>query len=212
MARRKLPLLVEHSLATVVSARVEVSTDFERKLRDEASKTGKPVSCESGCAHCCYHPIHITALEGAVLYRQLVARGRWTPSFQETIRVHAARTYDLPYELWLLSMMPCPLLDEKTAMCTAYDARPLVCRTTFSTGDPYNCHPHRITDSGLVSKREPVETFHARVRASIKRHGITMIIMPLSVALLIGEKIVTGEIDIEAADVEVLKQYFGSSL
>jgi len=207
MARRRLPLLVEHSLAAILSARVEVAGAFERKLRDEAPT--KPITCKSGCSHCCYHPVHITALEGAVLYRQLVARGRWTPSFREQVAAHAERTHDLTFELWMLSMIPCPLLDEKTSMCTAYSARPLNCRVTFSQGDPHLCHPHRVTASGIVNKREPITEFYEKLRSSIKRHGITLISMPLSVGLLIGEKIVTGEIDVEATDLEVLKQYFG---
>ena len=167
MARRRLPVLVEHSLATVVSARVAVAGDFEVKLRERALKTGKPISCKSGCSNCCYHPVHVTALEGAVMYRHLVARGRWTPSFRESVRAHAERTHDLRYELWLLSMIPCPLLDEKTSRCTAYDARPLACRVTFSTADPFLCHPHRITESGIVNKNEPMDAFHAQVSASI---------------------------------------------
>jgi hypothetical protein len=106
-------------------------------------------------------------------------------------------------------VIPCPLLDEKTSKCTAYAARPLACRVTFSTGDPHQCHPHRITASGIVDKRGPITEFYTQLRATIKRHGITLISMPMSVGLLIGEKIVTGEIDVESTDLEVLKQYFG---
>jgi len=153
----------------------------------------------------------MTALEGAVMYRQIVAMGRWTPSLQQALKEHSERTYDLSYEIWLLSMIPCPLLDEKTSRCKVYEARPLACRVTVSVGDPHLCHPHRIMQSGILNKREPLHEFHERVRSSIKRHGITMILMPLSVALLLGAKIVTGEIDIETADLEVLRQYFGGT-
>jgi Fe-S-cluster containining protein len=142
-----------------------------------------------------------------LLYKNLVSRGRWTPSLKATFEEHASKVRDASYEVWLLSMIPCPLLDEGTKKCTVYNARPFQCRVTYSTGDPYNCHPHRILESEIVNKRDVTEEFHSRVNRAIRKHGITTIIMPLSVAVLVGEKISNGEYDLDGADMAIFKDY-----
>lgn len=205
--KRKLPILAEHSLANVLSARVEISTRFQEATQRKAIEAHKAITCHTGCASCCYHPVHISALEGVLLYRSIVARGGWTPSFKTKVADHANKARDLPYGVWLLSMLACPLLDEKTRKCTSYDSRPFACRVTVSMGDPHNCHPHRILDASIENKTEITAEFHARERAAISRHGLTMIIMPLSVALLVGEGIVRGDFDLEGADMALLRDY-----
>jgi hypothetical protein len=149
----------------------------------------------------------ITALEGVLLYRWLASHGRWTPSFQARIREHASKTKDLAFEVWFLSVLPCPLLDETTKRCTAYAARPYLCRVTYSLGAPEKCHPHKIEQSGLVNKQAVVKTFHSEQSKIVKKHGLQMVLMPLSTAILIGEKIHTGQIELEAADIEILRQF-----
>lgn len=202
MNRRKLPIFAEHSLADVASTRVELSTRFKEETQ---MKDG--ITCRPGCAHCCYHPVHLSVFEGVLLYRHLVATGRWTPSFKAKIAQHADTTRDLTYEIWLLSMIACPLLDGKTKRCSVYPMRPFACRVTYSNGDPHFCHPHRILSSGIVNKAEVTREFHARQQTAVRRHDLTMIIMPLSVALLIAERIENGEFDLEGADMAILREY-----
>lgn len=211
MSKRKLPVLAEHSLSMVSSARVEIPYEFEHRVRGELSDQKRAISCRPGCSNCCYHPVHLSALEGVLLYRHLVSRGKWTPTFRAKIQEHADKTRDLSYEVWLLSLIPCPLLDLSTNRCTAYAGRPFQCRVTFSSGDPHNCHPHRISESEIINKHEVSREFHERVSRAIRRHGITMIIMPLSVAIFLGESISNGEIDLESADIAVLKDYLEST-
>ena len=207
MNRRRLPLIVEQSLASVRHTRSQLAESFERELRMAANEAKTSITCREGCSNCCYHPVHITALEGALLYRYLADNGRWTPSVQERIRAHAERTRDLPYEVWFLSVIPCPLLDEKTKKCTAYKGRPFFCRATFALGDPDLCHPHKIEETEMVPRDRMVAAFHNEQAKVMRKHQLTTIIMPLSVAVLMGEKIVNGTIDLEQADVEVLREY-----
>lgn len=207
MSRRRLPLLAEHSLSSVLSSRIDLSRDFDQKVRDQAREDKTPISCRVGCASCCYHPVHVTILEGILVYRHLVSKGRWTPSFKAKIEEHANSTRDLSYEIWLLSLIPCPLLDEGTKKCTVYSDRPMQCRATYSLGDPQLCHPHQISATGIVNRTEVMNEFFTRVKRIIQRHGLTMINMPLSVALLIGERIISGEFDFDGADFAVLKDY-----
>ncbi len=200
MARRKLPVLTEHSLASVVTARVTLAAEFKESIEGT-------ISCRSGCSDCCYHPVQISISEGILLYRHLVSSGRWTPSFRATMEEHARTTRDLSYEVWLLSLIPCPLLDPGTKKCTVYSHRPFQCQVTYSTGDPYNCHPHRIMASGLVNRQKVMNDFNEQVIRAIRKHGITMINMPLSVAVLLGEKVVAGEFEMDGSDMATFRDY-----
>jgi Fe-S-cluster containining protein len=202
MSRRKLPILAEHSLADVLTTRIRITSEFREEIQQQDT-----ITCTPGCSHCCYHPVHMSIFEGVLLYRHLVASGRWSPSFKAKIEEHANSTRDLSYEIWLLSLIACPLLDQKTNRCTVYSARPFACRVTLSTGDPFECHPHRVLNSGIQSKTEVTRAFHARQKADFRRHDLTMIIMPLSVALLIGERIESGQFDLEGADMAILQAY-----
>ena len=201
MARRKLPILVEHSLSDVAGTRLELAAKF----RETTERSG-PVSCRSGCAHCCYHPVHVSIFEALLLYRHLVSSGRWTPSLRAKLTEHADTTRDLAFEIWLLSMLACPFLDANNK-CSVYAQRPFACRVTLSQGDSYLCHPHRVLNSQIVSKTDITREFHKRQRVPTRRHDLTLIIMPLSVALLIAERIERGEVDLEATDMAVLQDY-----
>lgn len=205
--RRRLPLVTEQSLATLRFVRTQLASDFDRELQDAAADGKLRLSCRVGCANCCYHPVMITAIEGALLYRHIAERGRWTPSFQQRVREHATKTRDLPMAVWFLSAIPCPLLDDKTKKCTAYEGRPFACRATYAFGDPDDCHPHRIEKAGLVNRKEVTSQYHTEQTKIASKHGLQMVVMPLSAALLLGEKIINGEVDLEDSDVSILRDY-----
>ncbi len=205
--RRSLPLVAEQSLGNLRRIRTQLSTDFDRELQTQTLSGKGSITCRAGCSNCCYHPVLITALEGVLLYRWLAEHGRWTPSVQAQIKAHADSTKDLDFSVWFLSIIACPLLDEKTKRCTAYSARPYTCRVTYSLGDPENCHPHRIEKTGLVNKQEVMASYHREQDKIVSRHKLKMVLMPISLAIIIGEKIVRGEIDLEAADMTTLQEY-----
>jgi Fe-S-cluster containining protein len=209
--RRRLPLVAEQTLGNVRRVRAQLAGDFERELQQAARNAGTKTSCRAGCANCCFHPVLITALEGVLMYRWLAEHGRWTPSVQARIREHSETTRDLEFSVWFLSVIACPMLDEKTKRCTIYAARPHTCRVTFAFGDPDNCHPHRIEQSGLVNKAEVVGAYHREQAKIIKRHGLRVVLMPISMAILMGEKIVSGEIELEGADLAALRASLGET-
>lgn len=202
--KRKLPLLTEQSFATLRHTRIQLATEFETQTKLQVQEAGGKISCKSGCANCCYHPVLITAIEGVLLYRWLASHGRWTPSLRASLKEHADKTRDLNHSVWFLSAIPCPLLG-KDAMCSAYEGRPFQCRATFSFGNPGDCHPHRIDDAKLVDRQEAMAKYHSIQAKIAKKHGLQMVILPLSAAILLGERISSGELDLEEADLEVLR-------
>lgn len=205
--RRRLPLVTEQSLAQLRQIRTQLSTDFERELLQQTREAKVSLTCRAGCANCCHHPVLISAIEGTLIYRWLAERGRWTPSLRARLKEHAEKTKDLPFEVWFLSVIPCPLLDEKTSRCSAYQARPYPCRVTYSIGDSENCHPHKIDETGLVNKREVMATYHREQNQVARKHGLQMVLIPLSMAVLLGERVVKGEIELDDTDREVLREY-----
>lgn len=129
-------------------------------------------------------------------YRALSQRGQWTPSLQKRLEEHAERTWDLSPEVWHLLALPCPFLEK--AQCMIYAARPFMCRTMLSSGNPEDCHPHRVSQGmNLLPRREALETFFAKQSRLLQRHRLSLVMMPFSKAVLLGARVGTGEVDLE---------------
>ena len=192
--RRKLPLFVERSVQQVQADRIELADTFERKLTGNVA-----ITCGAGCASCCYHPVTITIMEAIPLYGALVGQGRWTPSFKEKLRKASEMTSGLSFQVWLLSKIPCPLLDNKR--CSVYADRPFTCRTTLATGDPYYCDPQRLgNETTIVSRQEAVEEFHKREEVILRKHGLLHLVMPIGRAVLLAERVCSGSLTLENVD------------
>ena len=191
--KRKLPVLVDQAIGSVQAEATEKGVAFERYLRTKRQPT-----CRVGCDACCYHPVEVSLFEGLVLYRFLVARGRWTPSFVKTLEEHDEKVAHLTAAIWLLTIIPCPLLvDHK---CGAYEARPFQCRTTWALGDPHYCKGEEFSENtSLVSRAEIASAFRDYERLFAKQLDVIYYTMPVSRALLLAEKIVTGEVAVTDA-------------
>ena len=198
--RKKLPLFVERVVAEAMATQIRSSQEHELQLG-----RNHVFSCRAGCSYCCHHPFLITIVEGLLLYRGLSSKGRWTPSLKKRVKEARDKTLGLAFDVWLLSNMPCPLLDENK-LCSAYESRPLHCRTTFSNGNPAFCHPHELGEgTGLLPNVNVVSDFNGRVQTLLRRIKIPGPLMPLSEAVLIGEAIATGELSIEESALQLVK-------
>lgn len=187
MARRKLPVLTERSLAQMRAERIGIASALNATLPE--------VSCKAGCSACCSHPIYISILEGIHLFRHLTSRGHWTPSMRRRLEQHAERTFDLPAEVWLLLDLPCPLLEK--GRCIAYADRPFTCHTLYATTDPKFCHPHRLPDARFVERTPATMMFRNAEARILATHRLALIGMPISKAILLAEKVISGEGDLE---------------
>lgn len=205
--KRRLPLLVEKSLSELKSIRAQSADSFHREVFRHALDAGLKINCKSGCSNCCYHPVLLSVFEGILLYRWLRQHNRWTTTLQTALQNHAVKTRDLPFELWFLSGIACPLLDERTRKCTAYEGRPAICRMTYSVGNPEDCHPTRIADSGIVNKQVPLSVYHKEQTKLASPHSISTVLVPLSLALLVGSKVDSGEVSAEGVDFALLREY-----
>jgi len=205
--RQKLALQLERAVADLQALSAEISIRFERDLRASNADNHTTLMCQRGCAHCCYYPNAISVLEGIHLYRHLISRGLWTPSFKKQLQDHASKTFGVAQEVWLLSLIPCPLLVAED-QCAAHPARPLVCRITFSVGDPHYCHPHRLASSGTIVPRvKALREYHRRNAALSEENGALFVLLPISKALLLAEQVVLGELSFEHLTRRMFQEY-----
>jgi hypothetical protein len=206
MTRRSLPLLLERDTHEVEAQRFERAGAFEASVRDTAEDLGRVISCVVKCSACCSHPVGISILEGISLFRWLVERGLWTASLQAKLQTHSTQVWGLAHEVWFLSNIPCPLLSE--SKCSAHEGRPFVCRTTWSTGDPYDCHPHRFGPrTGIVPRADTIRDFHQMEASKLRQHVLKHIPLPISKALLLAERVCSGKLAIEDVQHTLLKEY-----
>jgi Fe-S-cluster containining protein len=193
--KTRLPLLVERTIAEASVARTNLVCDYDVQLRARLTEEGGQLSCKQGCSNCCYHPVYLSLLEGASLYGSLVADGLWTPALKNAFKEASSKTLGLAPEVWSLSLLRCPLLDGDN-LCGAYGSRPFACRVTYSIGDPKACHPHNL-GPGMLPKRELLEAVTLMEAPLLQRHGLNHVRVPLATAVLMGEKIVEGDVALE---------------
>lgn len=204
---RRLPLLVEQSVSKVQALRIDLSSKFDAKVRMDALASGTPITCQPGCAWCCHHPVTISILEGIIIYRHLLNTGQWSTRLKDKLRAVSDDQYGTSFQVWLLALIPCPLLDEDNK-CRAYAARPLICRSYYATSDPHYCHPHRLGgDTSIVDREVVVEQFHMAQEKVLRSHKLQLLTMPIGSAVLFAEKVCEGEVDIETIDAYLLKEY-----
>lgn len=201
MTKRRLPLLLERTLGQIAADLARLGEEAQRDALDKG-----PLSCRPGCSSCCLYPVHVTVAEGVLLYRALGARGRWTASLQARLDDHWRKVGLMAPEVWFLAEIPCPLLEQ--GKCLGYTARPMVCRTTVTHGLPDLCHPHKV-GLGLQVAPQPehLAEFTTTARRRLKDHGLGSGLIPVSLAVRIGGKLVRGEIDAADVDREVYGAY-----
>ncbi len=149
------------------------AADEDRTFRQapgSAASTGLPVlqepACQPGCDHCCHQIAMVTALEAQLLARHLLRN--WSEAEIDELRRRATDLWNrarsagienrpLAEQMDVLARIrrPCPLLEESSRLCLAYEARPLACRRENST-DAEVCRRYRENpDEAVASLRVP---------------------------------------------------------
>lgn len=201
---RRLPVLAERATASIKAQQIQLGQQVADSIKGNTT-----VTCKKGCANCCSHPIYISIAEGILLYRLLYANRQWS-KIKSRIESTRDLTMGLSSEIWLMSNIPCPLLNENKE-CGAYAARPLRCRTTFSSGDPKLCHPHALgAATPLIDNFSAILQFNQFSKDKLKASGADSFLMPLAEAVLMGELVDSGKMPIEGVRAQYLKDLYGT--
>jgi len=214
-------LCEDHSLRGAVklarSAMAGTSKIAEGAL---ARSPERPPACRSGCAHCCYQAVGVSAPEVFAIHDHL--RATRTPAELAAVvrRVREAddRTRGMTPAARLSPELPCPLLEAER--CSIYEVRPLACRGKNSL-DAALCErtlrePEARAEllAGTLTVpcfREPIRAFHAVAAglqlALAELHGLDVAPLELTAALCtlledperVAERWLAGEHPFEAA-------------
>ena len=170
------------------------------KLADGALalSSDRAPACHSGCAHCCYQAVGVSAPEVFAIHAHL--RATRTPAELDAViaRVRDAddRTRGLTPTERLSPHNPCPfLVDER---CSIYDVRPLACRGTNSLDadacaralrDPAARAQFLAGTLTIPCFLEPIRAFHA-IAAGVQLaldelHGLEVLPLELTAAMRI---------------------------
>ena len=166
-----------------------LAVGFWQKLLLQAER---PLACQRGCCDCCYQPLTMTLFDGILVYQWLAAKNLWTRSLKERFEETAERTTNLALEIWMLGMIPCPLLEGTE--CVAYGGRPFICRIAFSH-DSYYCHPHRFVEAlkaaTYAPRKESLTTLAMLEKDLLQKYRFPRVVLPFAAAVLHGEAVCT---------------------
>jgi hypothetical protein len=153
-------------------------------------------ACHSGCAHCCYQAVGVSAPEVFAIYEHLrtTLSVHQLDSVAQRIRDADDRTRGMTSAERLAPDLPCPFLEDQR--CSIYAVRPLACRGANSL-DATECE-RTLWDpdararflSGELSVPcflEPIRAFHA-VAAGMQLalhelHGLKVVPLELTAAM-----------------------------
>lgn len=128
------------------------------------------VACRSGCDHCCYQSVGVTAPEALaiVVHLQETLPLAELDALRAALRAFAERIRGLTSEERVSPDLPCPFLRDHA--CSIYEVRPLVCRGVTSV-DAEACRRHLHEPSARAASTaaqasghlllEPLRAFHA---------------------------------------------------
>jgi Fe-S-cluster containining protein len=141
-----------------------------------------------------------------MVYSWLAENRKWNTATQAKFKQADKQTWRLSLEVWLLSSTPCPLLGED-GLCSAYEARPMVCRTMYSRGEAHYCHPHRLRE-GMLLPRTSVMLAWSEIEKKLVR--ASQALLPFATAVLLGGRVVREEIgfqDCTILNLEALRKW-----
>lgn len=116
-----------------------------KQIRERYFREGRPIrlTCSKGCAACCEELLHVTELEARLIVESLTDAERedlrkrvtlWLERIGNRLDDEERDPDGLEYRSWRI---PCPVL--KNGVCSAYENRPLRCRSTLTDGPRQAC-------------------------------------------------------------------------
>jgi uncharacterized protein len=199
-----LAVTPEESFVKALYSSVDKTIAFglDRLLNDD----GIVPTCRLGCCHCCRYPILVSIAEARTL-AQFVKR-IFSLEQIEALRMRTQQWHQWDDSLRGRSLsagmagragaspqtMFCPML--VNGECSAYDARPLVCRTHFVYSHPHSCHgangpkpaeaPPRVIDSIKAA----TSSYATAIKEYIEKTGVdycrSMTLLPHGIAFEMG--------------------------
>ena len=199
-----LPATPEESFVRAIYASVDeaIACGLDRLLKDD----GIVPSCRLGCCSCCRFPILISIAEARTLahfvkrtfsleqIESLRIRTRQWHQWDDSLRAGSSSD-DLAGQSDDFSRkMSCPILVDEA--CSAYDVRPLVCRSHFVRSHPLSCKEAINTQSVgnppqvIESIKAAAQSYTMSMKHCVENTGLdycrTMTLLPHGLATEMG--------------------------
>ncbi len=145
-------------------------TDFTRQ--------GGKVHCHAGCMNCCNFPIRVSLPEALLTAQKLSLEQQKSMDIRakEIIQnANRATSWNQYFQQHREKIGYCPLLDQSTGACTAYEARPARCRDTFSALSNHYCKVGTLEQMN----RQEQAAYRRQVKANPATDGQTHYIAAL---------------------------------
>lgn len=182
-----MDLKLSSILGPVKTAILDAASSAEKKrlfvLKEESS-------CKSGCSACCNRLIRITVAEGILLYDHLLKNGKWSEA-RKKAKEQLPLVKDINPIAWFKMNQSCPVLDDKSKTCMAYEMRPVKCSTHFVKSSPDLCDPWKTAPGSyeVLDMDDVLDKFRKRFTENVDGYGIFQIESSIPVSLLLAERI-----------------------
>jgi Fe-S-cluster containining protein len=182
-AKEQMPLTPESAnpdqplLTAVADAYIRYGQQSSSWIKSY-TRQGGTVHCRSGCVHCCNFPVRVSLAEALLTASELSfeqMKSMQDRASQVIKNARSATSWDMYFGRHRQIIGYCPLLDQTTGACTAYEVRPARCRDTFSALSSHYCQVGRLEN---LNRQERLE-YNNEVKASPATDGLSHYIAPL---------------------------------
>jgi Fe-S-cluster containining protein len=176
-----MPVSPIHPDQALLTAVARAYSGFNRDASvwiEDFTRQGGKIHCQSGCFYCCNFPIRVSLAEALLTASQL------SNEQLESMKSHAqkvlenaktATNWDEYFARHREQVGFCPLLDQATGACTAYEVRPGRCRDTFSALSADYC---KVGTLERLNRAERLE-YKRAVKANAATDGLSHYVAPL---------------------------------
>lgn len=168
----------DQALLTNLARAYERYAQQSGRWLEDYARDGGTVHCQAGCFHCCNLPIRVSLLEALLTVSglsEVQLQAMWDRAFEVIANAGRASDWNDYVRSHRETVGFCPLLDQSSGTCTAYEVRPGRCRDTFSAMDSKFCKAGALE---RMNRRERAE-YDRAVEANPVTDGVTHYIAPL---------------------------------
>lgn len=166
---------------SVISTNQSIKSGFE-KVNKEI------INCSPGCNHCCHRKIYVTLAEALLIVDHCRKKGILS-TVLDISKQQESWVSNTDVDTYFRMKIPCPLLNQNTGRCNAYNVRPPVCAAHFVISSPEACDAWSTKLRKYVDFTASDEYAQYETISKSKINPALLIKLPIQVALIAASKL-----------------------